>query len=90
MVYLILTIESLSVLQKRHLYRVKLHGDLRKRFRLEYLGRLGQNSKKVRKNHGITVGEVFLVENKNLIRKIVETFPGKDGVVRLVKVKTAN
>lgn len=75
---------------------MKLRGDLRKRFRLEYLGRLGQNSKKVRKHHGITVGEVFLVENKNLKRlswalgKIVETFPGKDGVVRLVKVKTAN
>ncbi|GFS55180.1 integrase catalytic domain-containing protein [Nephila pilipes] len=82
-------------LQKRFLYRAKLREDLRKRFRLEYLGHLRQNTKTIRRSHGVIVGEVVLVENKNLKRlcwplgKITETFPGKDGIVRLAKVRTA-
>ncbi|GFS95593.1 DUF5641 domain-containing protein [Nephila pilipes] len=87
-------LESIS-LQKRFLYRAKLREDLRKRFRLEYLGHLRQNTKTIRRSHGVIVGEVVLVENKNLKRlcwplgKITETFPGKDGIVRLAKVRTA-
>ncbi|GFT28235.1 integrase catalytic domain-containing protein [Nephila pilipes] len=87
-------LESIS-LQKRFLYRAKLREDLRKRFRLEYLGHLRQNTKTIRRSHGVTVGEVVLVENKNLKRlcwplgKVTETFPGKDGIVRLAKVRTA-
>ncbi|GFT85434.1 DUF5641 domain-containing protein [Nephila pilipes] len=87
-------LESIS-LQKRFLYRAKLRENLLKRFRLEYLGHLRQNTKTIRRSHGVIVGEVVLEENKNLKRlcwplgKITETFPGKDGIVRLAKVRTA-
>lgn len=86
-------LESTS-LQKRHTYRIKLREDLRKRFRLEYLGLLRQNTKKIRNNKNISIGDIVLVENRNLKRifwpfgKIIEVFPGKDGIIRLVKVKT--
>ncbi|GFU22080.1 hypothetical protein NPIL_298911 [Nephila pilipes] len=65
-------------------------------YRLEYLGHLRQNTKTIRRSHGVTLGEVVLVENKNLKRlcwplgKITETFPGKDGILRLAKVRTAS
>ncbi|GFT11618.1 retrovirus-related Pol polyprotein from transposon 17.6 [Nephila pilipes] len=77
------------------LKKAKLREDLRKRFRLEYLGHLRQSTKTIRRSHGVIVGEVVLVENKNLKRlcwplgKITETFPGKDGIVRLAKMRTA-
>ncbi|GIY43259.1 reverse transcriptase [Caerostris extrusa] len=76
--------------------RLKLREDLRKRFRLEYLSHLRQNMNKIRKADGIKVGEIVLIENKNLKRlywplgRVTEIFPGKDGVTRLVKVKTAS
>ncbi|GFU55936.1 DUF5641 domain-containing protein [Nephila pilipes] len=76
--------------------RVKFREDLQKRFGLEYLGYLKQNTKTISRSHGVTVGEVVLIENKNLKRlcwplgKITETFPGKDGIARLAKVRTAS
>ncbi|XP_055928608.1 uncharacterized protein LOC129959745 [Argiope bruennichi] len=60
-------LESTS-LQKIHMYRLKLREDLRKRFRLEYLGHLRQNTNKIRKADGNKVGEIVLIENKNLKR----------------------
>ncbi|XP_055948336.1 uncharacterized protein LOC129981504 [Argiope bruennichi] len=82
--------------RKRRLYRCKLQEDLRKRFRLEYLGQLRQQTKKMIKTHDFKVGEVVTVEVTNqkrlnwLLGKTTEIFPGKDGSVRLVKVKTKN
>ncbi|KAF8765246.1 hypothetical protein HNY73_023228 [Argiope bruennichi] len=80
--------------RKRRLYRCKLQEDLRNRFRLEYLGQLRQKTKKMIKTHDFKVGEVVIVEVTNQKRlnwslgKITEIVPGKDGSVRLVKVKT--
>ncbi|XP_055944076.1 uncharacterized protein LOC129975142 [Argiope bruennichi] len=82
--------------RKRRLYRCKLQEDLRNRFRQEYLGQLRQQTKKMIKTHDFKVGEVVIVEVTNQKRlnwplgKITEIFPGKDGSVRLVKVKTKN
>ncbi|XP_055942529.1 uncharacterized protein LOC129972416 [Argiope bruennichi] len=79
---------------KWRLYRCKLQEDLRNRFRLEYLWQLRQQTKKMIKTHDYKVGEVVIVEVTNQKRlnwplgKITEIFPGKDGSVRLVKVKT--
>ncbi|XP_055951606.1 uncharacterized protein LOC129987677 [Argiope bruennichi] len=81
---------------KRRLYWCKLQEDLRNRFRLEYLGQLRQQTKKMIKTHDFKVGEVVIVEVTNQKRlnwplgKITEIFPGKDGSVRLVKIKTKN
>ncbi|XP_055947057.1 uncharacterized protein LOC129980699 [Argiope bruennichi] len=80
--------------RKRRLYRCKLQEDPRNRFRLEYLWQLRQQTKKMIKTHDFKVGEVVIVEVTNQKRlnwplgKITEIFPGKDGLVRLVKVKT--
>ncbi|GFT79992.1 DUF5641 domain-containing protein [Nephila pilipes] len=88
-------LESTS-LQKRHVYRLKLRNDLQKRFRLEYLGHLRQNTNKIKKADGIKVGEIILIEDKNLKRlywplgRVTEIFPGKDGITRLVKMKTTS
>ncbi|KAF8785721.1 hypothetical protein HNY73_011233 [Argiope bruennichi] len=82
--------------RKRWLYRCKLQEDIRNRFRLEYLGQLRQQTKKMIKPHDFKVGEAVIVEVTNQKRlnwplgKITEIFPGKDGSVRLVKVKTKN
>ncbi|KAF8790972.1 hypothetical protein HNY73_005911 [Argiope bruennichi] len=86
---------SPEYLRKRRLYRCKLQ-DLRNRFRLEYLGQLRQQTKKMIKPYDFKVGEVVIVEVTNQKRlnwplgKTTEIFPGKDGSVRLVKVKTKN
>ncbi|GFU54820.1 hypothetical protein NPIL_670011 [Nephila pilipes] len=62
----------------------------------EYLGYLRQNTNKIRKTDGIKVGETVLIEDKNLKRlywplgRVTEIFPGKDGITRLVKVKTTS
>ena len=60
------------------------------------MGYLKQTTKAIRRTRDVQVGEVVLVEMPNQKRlnwplgKIVENFPGKDGFVRLVKVKTKN
>lgn len=80
-------------MNKRFAYRQKIHQDLRKRFRAEYLGQLREFFK-VRKESHIRKGEVVLVGDSNSKRinwplaKIQTLYPGKDGKVRVVEVKT--
>ncbi|GBO37080.1 hypothetical protein AVEN_95845-1 [Araneus ventricosus] len=85
-------IDSTS-LQKRFLYRLKLREDLRKRFRSEYLGQLRSYAKRSRNRYTFCVGDVVLVEStaKRInwpLGKVVQLIEGKDGVVRLVKIRT--
>ncbi|GFT56803.1 hypothetical protein NPIL_92821 [Nephila pilipes] len=56
-------------------------------------GHLRQNTNKIKKADGIKVGEIVLIEDKNLKRlywplgRVTKIFPVKDGITRLVKVK---
>lgn len=80
-------------LEKRFVYRTKIRQDLRNRFRNEYLGLLKDYSK-VRKESSIKEGDVVLIgdtDNKRMnwpLAKVEKTYPGKDGRVRVVQVKT--
>ncbi|GFX61309.1 integrase catalytic domain-containing protein [Trichonephila clavipes] len=68
--------------------------DLRKRFRIEYLGQLREQTQHHRKLTPLTVGEVVVVENslknRNLwsLARVIQLIPGKDGHVRGVKTET--
>ncbi|GFS50859.1 transposable element Tcb1 transposase [Trichonephila clavipes] len=67
---------------------------LRKRFRIEYLGQLREQTQHHRKLRPLTVGEVVVVENslKNRtlwsLARVIQLIPGKDGHVRVARVKT--
>ncbi|XP_055941739.1 uncharacterized protein LOC129971787 [Argiope bruennichi] len=81
-------------LNKRIKYRLALQKDLRKRFRSEHLGSLIQRPKLQNKSI-ISVGDVVLVGNDNQKRinwplgRVTEIIPGKEGITRLVRLKTA-
>ncbi|GFV67533.1 integrase catalytic domain-containing protein [Trichonephila clavipes] len=74
----------------RHVQTIR--EQLRKRFRIEYLGQL--RTQHHRKLRPLTVGEVVVVENslKNRtlwsLARVIQLIPGKDGHVRVVRVKT--
>jgi len=80
--------------RKVNLERKNLLEEFKMRFRKEYLGMLVQRGKG--RVTDLKVGDVVLVGSDNLKRldwpmaKIVEIIQGKDGVVRVVKLKTAN
>ncbi|GFT96675.1 integrase catalytic domain-containing protein [Trichonephila clavipes] len=65
-----------------------------KRFRIEYLGQLREQTQHHRKLRPLTVGEVVVVENslKNRtlwsLARVIQLIPGKDGHVRVARVKT--
>ncbi|EZA54283.1 hypothetical protein X777_06158 [Ooceraea biroi] len=75
-------------------YRQSLRNTLRKRFRSEYLGQL---SRLKTKDSRVSVkeGDIVLIGQDNLKRlewplaRVIKIFPGKDGIVRVAKVKTA-
>ncbi|XP_043466586.1 uncharacterized protein LOC122501306 [Leptopilina heterotoma] len=81
----------------RYKYRQVLKNELRMRFRNEYLGTLNYaSSRRSVKNKEIKVGDVVLISNdcdKRIewpLARVVEIFPGKDNIVRVVRLKTAS
>lgn len=79
-------------LQLRVRHCQKLRDELRRRFRLEYLGQLVQMAK-LQPYRSLAVGDIVLVHQntKRLlwpVAKVLETFPGRDGHIRVAKVKT--
>ncbi|GFX88111.1 integrase catalytic domain-containing protein [Trichonephila clavipes] len=76
----------------RHVQTIR--EQLRKRFRIEYLGQLREQTQHHRKLRPLTVGEVVAVENslKNRtlwsLARVIQLIPGKDGHVRVARVKT--
>ncbi|XP_035218315.1 uncharacterized protein LOC118191603 [Stegodyphus dumicola] len=82
-------------LNKRVKYRENLQKDLRNRFRSEYLGALIQKAGN-KKSVKVNIGDIVLIGSDNTKRinwplgKIIQILPGKDGITRLVKLKTAN
>lgn len=81
-------------LNKRMRYRQNLRDNLRKRFRAEYLGQLVRCKNKDTCT-SLTEGHIVLLGQDNLKRlelplaQVIKIFPGRDGVVRVAKVKTA-
>lgn len=81
-------------LQKRVRYRRQIAAELRRRFREEYLGQLKMPRKKGQMSPSLKEGDVVLIADDNRKRvlwslgRIIEMYPGKDGKVRCVKVKT--
>ncbi|CAL1266736.1 unnamed protein product [Larinioides sclopetarius] len=67
---------------------------MRKRFRIEYLGQLIQRQKQNPQSLNISEGDVVLIGDdvkKRLLwplTRVIELIPGKDGLVRTVKLKT--
>lgn len=82
-------------LSKRYLYRQKIKEDLRKRFRIEYLGALIHRKSNTKNVKTIEIGDIVLIENENAKRldwplaRVKELIRGKDGNVRVVRLKTA-
>ncbi|KMQ84824.1 integrase core domain protein [Lasius niger] len=80
---------------KRLCYRHRLKEELRKRFRIQYLGQLARRSKQKKPTRTVAIGDFVLIGNdlqKRLdwpLAKVEEVFPGKDGHVRIVRLKTA-
>lgn len=84
-------------LKGRFKYRQHLKDELRKRFRTEYLGELKYNgNKRTSETRRISIGDIVLIGNdctKRLdwpLGRVIETFPGKDGVIRVVRLITAS
>ncbi|KAJ8962359.1 hypothetical protein NQ318_018342 [Aromia moschata] len=80
---------------KKMRYKQKLRQELRRRFRSEYLGQLKLMSKG-RPGQKVALGDVVLIGSDHQKRldwplgRVSEVIPGKDGLVRLVKVDTTN
>ena len=85
-----------SQLTRRARYRREIYTQLRRRFRDEYLGQLVHHQEKAKYRRPVRLGEVVLVGSDDKKRnawplgRVVEIFPGGDGHVRRVKVRTQN
>lgn len=84
-------IERTNIVKRwRHIQKVR--ENLKQRFKREYLGFL--RSSVAKREDKIKVGDVVLVGTDDkkrlhwLLGRVLELFPGKDGIVRLVKLRT--
>ncbi|GFX67684.1 integrase catalytic domain-containing protein [Trichonephila clavipes] len=82
-------------MNRRFLYRQRIRQELRKRFRLEYLGQLKSFSKS-RKEDVIKEKDIVLIGDTNSKRiywplaKVIKLIPGRDRRVRVVEVSTSS
>ncbi|XP_028395811.1 uncharacterized protein LOC114519832 [Dendronephthya gigantea] len=82
--------------RKRFEYTQSLVQQFWTRFQREYLQTLMRRTKWKRKERQFKCGDIVLVVDDNLARgkwnlaRVIEVFPGKDGVIRNVKFKTKN
>ncbi|GFV14045.1 DUF5641 domain-containing protein [Trichonephila clavipes] len=80
-------------LNKRLVYRNRIQNDLRKRFRVEYLGQL-RETRNIKGENTLSEGDIVLVGDGHTKRlnwnlgKILKLYPGKDEKVRVAQVKT--
>lgn len=74
----------------RHIQKVR--ENLKQKFKREYLGFL--HSSVTKREDKINVGDIVLIgmddkkRQNRLLGRVLEFFPGKDGIIRLVKLKT--
>lgn len=85
-----------NIFQGRFKYRQGLKDKLRKRFRNEYLGALQYAvSRRSVDSRKIQIGDIVLISSdcdkriKWPLGRVIDTFPGKDGIIRVVRLKTA-
>ncbi|GFV47976.1 DUF5641 domain-containing protein [Trichonephila clavipes] len=80
-------------LNKILVYRNTIQNDLRKRFRVEYLGQL-RETRNIKGENTLSEGDIVLVGDDHTKRlhwnlgKILKLYPGKDKKVRVAQVKT--
>lgn len=73
----------------------RMHQDFWKRWSVEYLSRLQHRPKWVQQQSNFMPGNIVLIKEENLpptkwaLGRITSTHPGKDGLVRVVTLKTA-
>ncbi|GFU19628.1 bel12-ag transposon polyprotein [Nephila pilipes] len=73
-------------------YIQKVRENLKQRFKREYLGFL--RSSVTKREDKINVGDIVLIGTDDkkrlhwLLGRVLELFPGKDGIIRLVKLRT--
>ncbi|GBM89270.1 hypothetical protein AVEN_180421-1 [Araneus ventricosus] len=89
-----LDVRDANHFRKRLRFRAKVIEELRKRFRSENLDQLIQRQKQDPQSSNIREGDIVLIGDdvkKRLqwpLARIIELIPGKDGLVRTVKLKT--
>ncbi|GFS97219.1 uncharacterized protein TNCV_715691 [Trichonephila clavipes] len=65
-----------------------------RKWKIDYLSNLQNRTKWKSPNHNIKVGEIVIIKEDNIppatwhLGKVIETHPGKDGVVRAVTLRT--
>ncbi|GFT11218.1 integrase catalytic domain-containing protein [Trichonephila clavipes] len=65
-----------------------------RKWKMDYLSNLQNRTKWKSPNHNIKVGEIVIIKEDNIppatwpLGKVIETHPGKDGVVRVVTLRT--
>ncbi|GFS61792.1 integrase catalytic domain-containing protein [Trichonephila clavipes] len=80
--------------RKRLRFRAKVIKELKKRFRNDYLGQLIQQQEQHPQSSNIQVGDIVLIGDdwKKILQwplaRVIKLIPGKDGLVRTVKLKT--
>ncbi|GFX87384.1 integrase catalytic domain-containing protein [Trichonephila clavipes] len=80
-------------LNKRLVYRNRIQNDLRKRFRVEYLGQL-RDIRNIKGGNTLSERDIVLVRDDHTKRlkwnlgKTLKLYPGKDKKVRVAQVKT--
>ena len=77
-------------------YLQKLRRDLRVRIEREYLANLVYDPKSKNREINVKVGDIVLLKTDGVkkirwpLGKVIETIPGKDGKVRVLKIKTSS
>ncbi|UYV75739.1 hypothetical protein LAZ67_13001176 [Cordylochernes scorpioides] len=85
-----------QTLSRKYQYIKRVREDLRERFRIEYFGFLRQETRRLKTTIPFKVGDMVLIGQESLKRlhwplaRIIQLYPGKDGLVRVAKVKTSS
>ncbi|UYV69429.1 hypothetical protein LAZ67_6003549, partial [Cordylochernes scorpioides] len=85
-----------QTLSRKYQYIKRIREDLRERFRIEYFGFLRQETRRLKITIPFKVGDMVLIGQESLKRlhwpltRIIQLYPGKDGLVRVAKVKTSS
>ncbi|UYV74337.1 hypothetical protein LAZ67_11003112 [Cordylochernes scorpioides] len=85
-----------QTLSRKYQYIKRVREDLRERFRIEYFGFLRQEMRRLKTTIPFKVGDMVLIGQESLKRlhwslaRIIQLYPGKDGLVRVAKVKTSS
>ncbi|UYV81161.1 hypothetical protein LAZ67_20000199, partial [Cordylochernes scorpioides] len=85
-----------QTLSRKYQYIKRVREDLRERFRIEYFGFLRQETRRLKTTIPLKVGDMVLIGQESLKRlhwplaRIIQLYPGKDGLVKVAKVKTSS